>query len=107
MPKKHPNRPYLLAWRRHLEKSQEWLAGELGTSHSTVLRWEKGQAGVDEKTFAEIARVYGITPAELSAHPNDASRSRELDRLWKAVAAMDNDGLHALATMAERLKPSP
>ena len=105
MPKKHPIRPHLLAWRQKMDKTQEWLANELGTSHSTVLRREKGTAGVDDATFAEIARIYGITVAELSASPEDAAKAKEMDRLMRALRDMDEDGLRALATMAERLTP--
>jgi transcriptional regulator with XRE-family HTH domain len=105
MPKKHPVRPHLLAWRLKMDKSQEWLANELGTHHSTVLRWEKGSAGVDEATFSAIAKAYGITVAELAGAPDDAAKARELDRLLRALRDMDEDGLRALATMAERLTP--
>ena len=105
MPKKHPVRPYLLAWREHLDKTQEWLANELGTHHSTVLRWEKRGAGVDDQTFAAIAKAYGITVAELSAPPGEAAKARQMDRLLRAIPKMDEEGLRTLATMAERLTP--
>jgi transcriptional regulator with XRE-family HTH domain len=105
MPKKHPIRLHLMSWRTFLDRTQEWLAAELGVAHSTVLRWEKGTAGVDEATFAAIAQVYGITIAELSAPPADAPKARELDRLMRALPNMDEEGLRALATMAERLAP--
>ena len=106
MPKAHPIRPHLHAWRVHMDKTQQWLADELGTSHTTVLRWEKGHGGVDDATFEAIAKAYGISVAQLSAHPSETSKAQELDRLWRAVRQLDTDGLHALATMAERLKPT-
>lgn len=106
MPKKHPIRPHLLAWRLKMDKSQEWLANELGTHHSTVLRWEKGTAGVDDQTFAGIAKAYGVTIAELSGRPEDASKARELDRLLRALPEIDEEGMRALAVMAERFRPA-
>jgi transcriptional regulator with XRE-family HTH domain len=106
MPKKHPTRPHLLAWRRKMDKTQQWLAGALGVDHSSVLRWERGTAGVDDATFKAIANAYGITVAELSAPPCQSGKARELDRLMRAVREMDEEGLRALATMAERLTPA-
>jgi transcriptional regulator with XRE-family HTH domain len=105
MVKRHPIRPHLLAWRRKMDKSQEWLANELRTHHTSVLRWEKGTAGVDDGTFAEIARIYGITEAELSASPDEAGKARELHRLMTILPKMDEEGMRALATLAERLQP--
>lgn len=105
MPKKHPIRPHLLAWRNKMNKSQEWLANELGTAHSSVGRWERGIAGVDDATFEQIARIYGISPAELSAAPGEAAKAQQVDRLMRALSQMDEEGLRTLATMAERLIP--
>jgi transcriptional regulator with XRE-family HTH domain len=106
MQKKHPLRPHLHAWRLKMGKTQEWLADQIGCAHSTVLRWEKGAAGVDDATFSAIAKAYGITVAELSARPCQSGKARELDRLMRAVREMDEEGLRALATMAERLTPA-
>ena len=50
MRKAHPIRPHLLAWRRHMDKTQEWLAEQIGKHHATVLRAERGDAGVDDAT---------------------------------------------------------
>jgi transcriptional regulator with XRE-family HTH domain len=103
MAKRHPIRPHLRAWRLHFGKTLEWLANELGTSHSTVIRWESGENGVQQETFEAIARVYGITLAELSAPPTDAGRARELHRIMLALQAMDDRRLQRLADLAEDL----
>jgi transcriptional regulator with XRE-family HTH domain len=103
MPKRHPIRPHLLAWRLRLKLTQQDVAEMVGVSHSTIQRQEAGLSGVDDKTFSEIARVYGITLAELSASPDDAGRGKALHRLWTVAQSMDADGLAALATLAERL----
>lgn len=105
MVKHHPKRPHLKAWRLHLEKTQEWLANEIGTSHSTVLRQERQDTGVDDETFAAIAKAYGITPAELSANPADRGKAAALDRLYKAVREQDAEGIALIAGYAERMKP--
>lgn len=107
MAKHHPLRPHLRAWRTTLGYTLEWVAEQIGAHHSSVLRWEKGTAGVDDATFAAIAKVYGITVAELAGTPADAPKHREMDRLLRALPRMDEEGLRALAVMAERLLPRP
>ncbi|MFH5946495.1 helix-turn-helix domain-containing protein [Roseomonas xinghualingensis] len=106
MVKHHPKRPHLKAWRIHMGRTQEWLANELGTSHSTVLRQERQETGVDDQTFQAIADAYGITPAELSANPSDREKAKQLDRLLNAIRNMDSDGVALIAGFAERLKPT-
>jgi hypothetical protein len=106
MVKKHPIRPHLLAWRKKLAKTQFWLANELQTSQSNVQRQERGDIGVDDQTFSDIAKAYGITVAELSVSPEDADKARALDRLLRAVKKMDAEGISALASFAELIKPA-
>ena len=104
MPKKHPVRRHLLAWRLHFGLTQEELANKIGTAHTTVGRWEAGKTGVDDATFSEIARVYGITPAELSAAPSDRGKALHMSRILDALRALDEKALDAVATVAEQMK---
>jgi transcriptional regulator with XRE-family HTH domain len=103
MKKAHPTRPHLLAWRKKFDKTQQWLADEIGSTHTTIRRHELGALGVDEKTFAAIAKAYGISVAELSAHPDDAPRAQQMDRVLKAIQHMDEEGLAVIAGFAERI----
>lgn len=105
MGKAHPRRPHLKAWREHMDRTQEWLANEIGTSHSTVLRAEKQETGVDDRTFEAIAKAYGITVAELTAAPADREKAQAMDRLLRVVRDMDGPGVALIAGFAERLKP--
>lgn len=105
MRKMHPIRPFLRKWREHFDKSQEWVANETGTSHSSVSRAEAGKTGVDEATFEAIARAYGISVAELSADPAEAVRARELGRLLALARELDDGKLKRLADLAEDLLP--
>jgi transcriptional regulator with XRE-family HTH domain len=103
MTKAHPVRPHLLAWRQRMGKTLTWLANEIGTSHSTVQRQEKGKLGVDDATFAAIAKAYGITVAELSADPADSEKAREMARLLEMVKQLDARGVRTLADLSEQL----
>lgn len=104
MKKRHPIRPHLRAWRIHFDETLEGLAEKLRISHSTIQRWETGAIGVDDKQFAEIARVYGITLAELSEHPSERERMQKMDQVLQLVRDLDAEGLAAVATLASRLK---
>ncbi len=84
-------------------KSQIWLANELGTSHTSVRRQEVGESGVDDVTFAAIAKAYGITVAELSADPNQAERAQQMDRVMRAIQHLDQESLSVIAGFAERI----
>lgn len=103
MAKRHPIRPHLRAWRQHYDKTLEWLADELSVGVSTVFRWESGENGVQDETFAAIAKAYGITAAELSAPPAEAARARQLHRLMQAMQQLDDKRLSRLADLAEDL----
>jgi transcriptional regulator with XRE-family HTH domain len=88
-----------------MEKTQEWLAEAIGRDQSNVNKAEAGKSGVDDVTFARIADAYGITIAELSAHPDEAPRAQQMHRLMTAVQTMDREGLETLARLAEQLRP--
>ena len=104
MRRPHPIRPYLLAWRHLRGLSQEIVAERLGIHYATLGRYERGELGVNDETFAEIAEAYGVSVAELSAHPQHQERAKALGRVLEAVKALDEEGLAALAVLAERLK---
>lgn len=105
MVKKHPVRPFLKVWRKAQKKTQVWVANEIGTSQSNIVRQERGETGVDDATFEAIAKAYGITVAELSAPPEDAEKARALDRLLKIVRNMDGEAVALVSGFAERIKP--
>jgi transcriptional regulator with XRE-family HTH domain len=105
MPKKHPIRPHLRAWRLHFDKSLEWVADQIGISHSTVQRYEVGKAGVDDATFTAIAKVYWITEAELSAPVSEAEHARALHKLLSTVKGLDVESLTILVGFAQRMRP--
>lgn len=107
MVKQHPIRPHLKAWRKKLGKTQVWLASEIGTTHANCLRQERGETGVDDATFAAIAKAYGITIEELSVHPDDAAKAQALHRLTNAVQKLDGESIAILAGLAERMVKVP
>jgi transcriptional regulator with XRE-family HTH domain len=107
MKAKHPVRPHLRAWREHHKFSQIALAQRLRVSHTSVLRWETGESGVSDAVFAQIAKVYGISVAELSLPPEQADKARQLHRLLTILPDLDQWSLTSLADLAERLARPP
>ncbi len=95
--------PFLRAWRKKMKLTQVALANKLGTDHTTVGRYERGELRVDAETFRKIAEVYGVTVAELNADPNDQAKARHMHRLMEGWAVLDDDDARAIADMAERL----
>ena len=105
MRKRHPDRPFLKSWRNKIGMTQEYLASLIGRDHSVIAKTERGQQGMDDETFAEIARVLGITVAELSAPPEERDKAKAMDRVLSAMRDMDAEALQAVTTFAERIAP--
>lgn len=87
--------------------SQTRLANELGTTHPTIGRYERGELTVSDAVMARIAAAYGITIAELSLPPEEAERARQLHRVMALIPRLNEDSLRLLAEMAERLPRQP
>lgn len=103
MAKKLPIRPHLRAWRLAKGWKLVPLAEQLGVAHSCIIAWEQGKTGLDDTTFAAIAKIYGITAAELSVETADAPRARSVHRLLEALRSLDERRIARLADLAEDL----
>lgn len=57
------------AYRRSLGISQEELGARLGVSRQAVSKWETGAAAPDMENLLALARVFGVSVAELTATP--------------------------------------
>lgn len=62
---------HLRAWRRTSSRTLQEVARQLGTTHTTVLRYEKGHLKVPNDVIKQLAEIYGCTPAELEFDPKD------------------------------------
>lgn len=69
---------HLRAWRRASSLTLQEVAGRLGTTHTTVLRYEKGEVKVPADTLRLLAEIYGCTPAELEVDPKDRDRGKRV-----------------------------
>ena len=101
------NPPHLRAWRKHMQMTQVELANILGTDHTTLGRYERGTLRVDDSTFRRIAEIYGVSVAELSAHPSEREKSQNMHRIMTAWAHLDPEDAKSLADMAQRFASYP
>jgi transcriptional regulator with XRE-family HTH domain len=79
------------------------VADRLHISIATLSRMETGIYGVNDERLAQLARVYGISPVELSSHPDDQRRAHQLHRLLAATRMMTAADVASLADLAERI----
>jgi transcriptional regulator with XRE-family HTH domain len=71
------------------------VATALGTTHTTILRYERGVMKPTVEVLRELARVYGCVPAELEFAPVERARGRRLHDAGELLREMD-------AEMADR-----
>jgi transcriptional regulator with XRE-family HTH domain len=86
-----PITPLLISARRALGLSQVQVSRELGVSHRTVARWERGQATIDVVRACRLARL---------VFPRDASLAAEL-------ASAASESLESLGLVATPQAPPP
>jgi len=85
---------YLRSWRRASGLTLHDVARRLGTTHTTVLRYEKGQLTVSAGVIRLLAEIYGCTPAELEVDPKERQRGKRVNdaiQLAKSLPPHLND----------------
>jgi transcriptional regulator with XRE-family HTH domain len=70
--------PHLRAWRSLTGLTLQQVAGALGISHTTLLRYEKGIVMPSDDTVRRLAEIYGCTPAELQLDPKDRRKGQRV-----------------------------
>jgi len=99
---KKPTRLYIAEWRDHRGLSQEKLAARIGTTKSTISRWETGERDILLGAQGAIAEALNCTPRDLfndPAQPSADDLLRDMDdntrrqaiRLLKALKTGTND----------------
>ena len=70
--------PHLRAWRRAAGLTLHEVAQRLGTTHSTILRYEKGEFRLPVGAVQLLAEIYGCTPAELECEPGERKEGKRV-----------------------------
>jgi len=63
----------------------------LGTTHTTILRYERGDMKLPRNVLEELARLYQCKPTELQFDPADRKRGQLLHEAMELVQGMDPD----------------
>jgi transcriptional regulator with XRE-family HTH domain len=69
---------HLRAWRRASSLTLHEVARRLGATHTTLLRYEKGELTVSAEVIRLLAEIYGCTPAELEVDPGERERGKRI-----------------------------
>lgn len=64
---------YLQQWREKRGLTQQQLADRVGTSDSTIQRWEQGKRKPDADAMKALAYALDTTPQRLWEHPDRPS----------------------------------
>ena len=68
----------LRSWRRSAGFTLQEVAERLGTAHSSILRYERGEVKPSPEVIAALAELYGRTPAELEVPPNQRQKGKRV-----------------------------
>ena len=85
------------------EKSQSWLAEEMGIGAGTISRWMTGQFEPEISQINKLAKALGIQPHELLID-YDAKPQKESREVLEAIRLLKNLKPHDLETVLRLLK---
>jgi len=78
---------FLREWRKLSDKTLVEVATVLGTTHTTILRYERGQMKVPAEVINALAEIYSCVPAELQFAPEDRASGR---RIHEAITLLND-----------------
>ena len=80
---------HLCAWRKHTGHTLQDVANLLKKTHTTVLRYERGEMDPPAPVRIEIAKIFGCTPSELDYHPRDRERGQRLHQAMELAKTLE------------------
>lgn len=81
--------PHLRAWRKVSGQTLVEVARVLGTTHTTVLRYERGAMKVPPEVIKELATLYGCTVPELQFDPKQRAQGQRLHTALELLQELD------------------
>jgi len=95
----------LRAWRKFSGFTLQRVASALGTTHTTILRYERGEMKLPPEVVLELARLYGCKPIELQFDPQDREQGQRLHEAMDLVQQMDAETAQRWLDIGRLLKP--
>jgi transcriptional regulator with XRE-family HTH domain len=98
---KTPVRLYISEWRFHRDDmSQEQLANRIGSTKSSISRWETGERDITAGALAAIAEALQCEVPDLYRHPDRPSP----EALMQAMQGLDDTTRKQAFRLIEALK---
>ena len=69
---------HLRGWRKHSGWTLKRVACALGTTHTTILRYERGEMKLPPEILRELAQLYACKPSELQFDPKERDKGQRL-----------------------------
>ncbi len=98
---------HLRAWRKNSGRTLQQVAAVLGTTHTTILRYERGDMKPTADMLRRLAEVYGCLPAELQYDPSERDRGRRMHEAIEILAALEPELAERWLEIGRLLKPAP
>jgi len=76
-------RHYLREWRKHRGFTLEQVAAEVGTTHATLSRIERGKISYTQPMLEALAMLYRCAPADLLRDPE---ADEPIWSVWEQIA---------------------
>jgi len=96
---------HLRAWRLEKRLTLVVVAEKLGTTHSTLLRWERGALSVPKKMVVRLAEIYGCSPAELEYDPTERARGQLVHMAIELAQSLPEEQARAWLEAGRMMKP--
>jgi transcriptional regulator with XRE-family HTH domain len=98
---------FLREWRKHSGKTLVEVANVLGTTHTTILRYERGQMKVPVEVMNALADLYSCVPAELQFDPADREAGRRIHEALILINELDPEVAARWLEIGKLLKKPP
>lgn len=98
---------HLRTWRLHCGLTLAQVAKVLGTSHSTILRYEQGRLVPSNEALARLAVLYECRPCELTFSPEHRDRGRRQHEALDLLDALSDADAERWLTFGRELMNVP
>jgi transcriptional regulator with XRE-family HTH domain len=98
---------FLREWRKFSGKTLVEVAKILGTTHTTILRYERSEMKIPAEMVNALADLYRCVPAELQFAPADRETGRRIHEAIILLNDLDPDVATRWLEIGKLLKKTP
>lgn len=82
---------HLRAWRKAKGFSLENVANTLGTTQTTIGRWETNKTPISYESFKKLADIYGISVLQLMLPPDESENVKMSEDAYEIIKRLDEN----------------